>query len=251
MSPVLSGSRFSRRSTTSTRSGRWSATRGLTLRRGRATEGRAPPSRPRRAPRRVRLPRDITGRELAALLSLYFDYEVVRQTGGHLRLATSMGGEHRVRSCGRTAPRRNPRGHLLRCRRTSGDHPSRPGSTTVRLNGANAPRSHPHQCISAPQYAGTVDIAGETDPATTSSLSPAQRGSDAPARQATDPLAQFAAPSEGGNAQSGHPSRLRSADKRPSVRWFRGCGPCRADRRARMRRVKPRYPFHVSTSTPP
>lgn len=44
----------------------------------------------------MRLPRDITGRELAALLRRHFDYEVVRQTGSHLRLATSMGGEHRV-----------------------------------------------------------------------------------------------------------------------------------------------------------
>ncbi len=44
----------------------------------------------------MRLPRDITGSELAALLSRQLDYEVVCQTGGHLRLATSMGGEHRV-----------------------------------------------------------------------------------------------------------------------------------------------------------
>ncbi len=44
----------------------------------------------------MRLPRDVTGRELAALLRRHFDYEVVRQTGSHLRLATSMGGEHRV-----------------------------------------------------------------------------------------------------------------------------------------------------------
>ncbi|MGH9098777.1 MAG: type II toxin-antitoxin system HicA family toxin, partial [Acidimicrobiales bacterium] len=42
------------------------------------------------------LPRDLTGRELAALLRRHFGYEVVRQTGSHRRLATSMGGEHRV-----------------------------------------------------------------------------------------------------------------------------------------------------------
>jgi len=44
----------------------------------------------------VRLPRDLTGQELATLLRRHFDYEVVRQTGSHLRLATSMGGEHRI-----------------------------------------------------------------------------------------------------------------------------------------------------------
>jgi hypothetical protein len=42
----------------------------------------------------VRLPRDITGRELTALLRRHFDYEVVRQTCNHLRLATTMGGKH-------------------------------------------------------------------------------------------------------------------------------------------------------------
>ncbi len=44
----------------------------------------------------MRLPRDIIGRELADLLRHHFDYEVVRQTGSHLRLATSTSGEHRV-----------------------------------------------------------------------------------------------------------------------------------------------------------
>lgn len=44
----------------------------------------------------MRLPRDLTGRELAALLRRHFGYEVARQTGSHLRLATSMGGERRV-----------------------------------------------------------------------------------------------------------------------------------------------------------
>jgi len=44
----------------------------------------------------VRLPRDLTGRELAALLHRHFGYEVVRQTGSHLRLVTLVGGEHRV-----------------------------------------------------------------------------------------------------------------------------------------------------------
>jgi predicted RNA binding protein YcfA (HicA-like mRNA interferase family) len=44
----------------------------------------------------VRLPRDLSGRELAALLHRHYGYEVVRQTGSHLRLATTVGGEHRV-----------------------------------------------------------------------------------------------------------------------------------------------------------
>ena len=44
----------------------------------------------------MRLPRGLSGRELATLLRRHFDYEVVRQTVSHLRLATTMGGEHRV-----------------------------------------------------------------------------------------------------------------------------------------------------------
>ncbi|MHB2024585.1 MAG: type II toxin-antitoxin system HicA family toxin [Mycobacteriales bacterium] len=44
----------------------------------------------------MRLPRDITGRELAAHLRRHFDYQVVRQTGSHLGLATTMGGKRRV-----------------------------------------------------------------------------------------------------------------------------------------------------------
>ena len=44
----------------------------------------------------MRLPRNLTGRELATLLRRHFGYEVVRQTGSHLRLATSISGEHRV-----------------------------------------------------------------------------------------------------------------------------------------------------------
>ncbi len=44
----------------------------------------------------MRLPRDLTGRELATLLRRHLDYEVVRQTGSHLRLTTTKGGMHRV-----------------------------------------------------------------------------------------------------------------------------------------------------------
>ena len=44
----------------------------------------------------MRLPRDVTGQELATLLRRHFDYQVVRQTGSHRRLATSVGREHRI-----------------------------------------------------------------------------------------------------------------------------------------------------------
>lgn len=45
----------------------------------------------------MRLPWDLTRREPAALLRRHYGYEVVRQTGSHLRLATVVGGaEHRV-----------------------------------------------------------------------------------------------------------------------------------------------------------
>jgi predicted RNA binding protein YcfA (HicA-like mRNA interferase family) len=44
----------------------------------------------------VGLPRDLNGRELAALLHRHYGYEVVRQTGSYLRLTTTVKGEHRV-----------------------------------------------------------------------------------------------------------------------------------------------------------
>ena len=44
----------------------------------------------------MKLPRNLNGRELAALLSRHYGYEVVRQTGSHLRLQTDTGGVHRV-----------------------------------------------------------------------------------------------------------------------------------------------------------
>lgn len=43
----------------------------------------------------MRLPRDLSGEELAVLLGRY-DYEITRQTGSHMRLTTTRGGEHRV-----------------------------------------------------------------------------------------------------------------------------------------------------------
>jgi predicted RNA binding protein YcfA (HicA-like mRNA interferase family) len=40
--------------------------------------------------------RDLSGRELAALLHRHYGYEIARQTGSHLRLTTTVGGEHSV-----------------------------------------------------------------------------------------------------------------------------------------------------------
>ena len=43
----------------------------------------------------MRLPRDLTGAELAMLLKQY-GYQITRQTGSHMRLTTMVGGEHHV-----------------------------------------------------------------------------------------------------------------------------------------------------------
>jgi predicted RNA binding protein YcfA (HicA-like mRNA interferase family) len=44
----------------------------------------------------LKLPRDLSGRELARLLRRY-GYEITRQTGGHLRLTSrSKGAEHHI-----------------------------------------------------------------------------------------------------------------------------------------------------------
>jgi predicted RNA binding protein YcfA (HicA-like mRNA interferase family) len=43
----------------------------------------------------VRLPRDLSGDELAVLLERY-GYQVTRQTGSHMRLTPTQGGEHHV-----------------------------------------------------------------------------------------------------------------------------------------------------------
>jgi predicted RNA binding protein YcfA (HicA-like mRNA interferase family) len=43
----------------------------------------------------VRLPRDLSGRELARALRRY-GYEITREAGSHLRLTTQQGGEHHV-----------------------------------------------------------------------------------------------------------------------------------------------------------
>ena len=43
----------------------------------------------------MRLPRDVSGRELARALEI-FGYEITRQTGSHLRLTTLRPGEHHL-----------------------------------------------------------------------------------------------------------------------------------------------------------
>lgn len=43
----------------------------------------------------MRLPRDVSGRELAKRLEIY-GYVVTRQKGSHMRLTTTQGGEHHV-----------------------------------------------------------------------------------------------------------------------------------------------------------
>lgn len=43
----------------------------------------------------MRLPRDVSGRDLARALEA-FGYTVTRQTGSHLRLTTQQGGEHHI-----------------------------------------------------------------------------------------------------------------------------------------------------------
>lgn len=50
----------------------------------------------------MRLPRDLTGDQLARLLAA-LGYRVTRQTGSHMRLTTSERGEHHV-----TVPRHDP-----------------------------------------------------------------------------------------------------------------------------------------------
>jgi predicted RNA binding protein YcfA (HicA-like mRNA interferase family) len=50
----------------------------------------------------MRLPRDITGDELAKALRV-LGYEITRQTGSHMRLTTTVLGEHHL-----TIPRHDP-----------------------------------------------------------------------------------------------------------------------------------------------
>jgi len=50
----------------------------------------------------MKLPRDISGEELAKLLKK-FGYEITRQTGSHIRLTTHLKGEYHI-----TIPRHKP-----------------------------------------------------------------------------------------------------------------------------------------------
>ncbi len=50
----------------------------------------------------MKLPRDISGSDLAKALKV-IGYEVTRQAGSHVRLTTTVGGEHHV-----TIPQHNP-----------------------------------------------------------------------------------------------------------------------------------------------
>jgi predicted RNA binding protein YcfA (HicA-like mRNA interferase family) len=43
----------------------------------------------------MKLPRDLSGEELAKLLKQY-GYEINRKTGSHIRLTTSLEGEHHI-----------------------------------------------------------------------------------------------------------------------------------------------------------
>jgi predicted RNA binding protein YcfA (HicA-like mRNA interferase family) len=43
----------------------------------------------------MRLPRDVSGLQLANLLAKY-GYKITRQTGSHIRLTTERGGEHHI-----------------------------------------------------------------------------------------------------------------------------------------------------------
>lgn len=44
----------------------------------------------------MRLPRDVDGAQLARLLAKHYGYQMTRQTGSHLRLTTTKGGQHHV-----------------------------------------------------------------------------------------------------------------------------------------------------------
>ena len=50
----------------------------------------------------MKLPRDITGSELASVLGK-LGYEITRQNGSHIRLTTQYNGEHHI-----TIPRHDP-----------------------------------------------------------------------------------------------------------------------------------------------
>lgn len=50
-----------------------------------------------------KIPRDLNAHQLIRLLSKHYSYVVTRQTGSHIRLTTSLKGEHHL-----TIPNHNP-----------------------------------------------------------------------------------------------------------------------------------------------
>jgi predicted RNA binding protein YcfA (HicA-like mRNA interferase family) len=50
----------------------------------------------------MKIPRDLSGSQLAGMLRA-LGYEIVRQTGSHLRLTSQLGGEHHI-----TIPNHSP-----------------------------------------------------------------------------------------------------------------------------------------------
>src|SRR5579862_3255699 len=99
---------------------------------------------------------DQQAEELAALLRRHFEHQVVRQTGSHLRLATSMGGEHRI-----TVPAGGPLrvgtlAAILSMSPSIRDYQSGLGRTTVWLNVDRCPLSRPHPCIRRPGTPGSI-----------------------------------------------------------------------------------------------
>lgn len=76
----------------------------------------------------MRLPRDVSGEELAKLLGGY-GYHITRQTGSHLRLTTTLKGEHHI-----TIPLHSPLkvGTLSGILADVADHMQIPKETLVR-----------------------------------------------------------------------------------------------------------------------
>lgn len=44
----------------------------------------------------MKLPRSLGGQELSALLRRHYGYQITRQSGSHLRLTTTVNGEHHI-----------------------------------------------------------------------------------------------------------------------------------------------------------
>ena len=61
----------------------------------------------------MKLPRDLSGRELASALSR-LGYAIDHQTGSHIRLTTAVGGEHHITVPAHSALRVGTLGAILR-----------------------------------------------------------------------------------------------------------------------------------------